>query len=106
LIFRNMLPPRYSPMSAIGLPFDSGHSRREPAVQHILQTGAAICSELLLFGDSARDIGRHVSAAITARFRQVFDPYRPELHYMRGPGPKWYEKHGLAARSGGARRVG
>lgn len=23
------------------------------------------------------------------------DPYRPELHYMRGPGPKWREKHGL-----------
>jgi len=21
-------------------------------------------------------------------------PYRPELHYMRGPGPKWREKHG------------
>jgi hypothetical protein len=21
-----------------------------------------------------------------------FDPYRPELHYMRGPGPKWREK--------------
>ena len=21
--------------------------------------------------------------------------YRPELHYMRGPGPKWREKHGL-----------
>ena len=20
-------------------------------------------------------------------------PYRPELHYMRGPGPKWYAKH-------------
>ena len=19
--------------------------------------------------------------------------YRPEAHYMRGPGPKWYEKH-------------
>jgi hypothetical protein len=19
--------------------------------------------------------------------------YRPELHYMRGPGPKWLEKH-------------
>ena len=25
------------------------------------------------------------------------DPYRPELHYMRGPGPKWREKHGPAA---------
>ena len=21
------------------------------------------------------------------------DSYRPELHYMRGPGPKWYAKH-------------
>ena len=21
------------------------------------------------------------------------DPYRTELHYMRGPGPKWYAKH-------------
>lgn len=25
----------------------------------------------------------------------LFQPYRPELHYMRGPGPKWREKHGL-----------
>ena len=23
----------------------------------------------------------------------LFDPYRPELHYMRGPGPKWHAKH-------------
>jgi hypothetical protein len=23
----------------------------------------------------------------------LFNPYRPELHYMRGPGPKWCEKH-------------
>ena len=29
---------------------------------------------------------RRLTAAIT-------DPYRPELHYMRGPGPKWREKH-------------
>lgn len=21
------------------------------------------------------------------------NPYRPEKHYMRGPGPKWREKH-------------
>ena len=25
--------------------------------------------------------------------RGLFDPYRPELHYMRGPGPKWHAKH-------------
>jgi hypothetical protein len=24
----------------------------------------------------------------------LLDTYRPELHYMRGPGPKWREKHG------------
>jgi hypothetical protein len=23
----------------------------------------------------------------------VGDHYRPELHYMRGPGPKWHAKH-------------
>jgi hypothetical protein len=26
----------------------------------------------------------------------IFDPYRPELHYMRGPGPKWHAKHNPA----------
>ena len=26
-------------------------------------------------------------------FRSMVDPYRPELHYMRGPGPKWRAKH-------------
>jgi hypothetical protein len=25
--------------------------------------------------------------------RTFSDPYRPELHYMRGPGPKWHAKH-------------
>jgi hypothetical protein len=24
---------------------------------------------------------------------KLYDSYRPELHYMRGPGPKWHEKH-------------
>jgi hypothetical protein len=27
--------------------------------------------------------------------------YRPEKHYMRGPGPKWREKAGSAALEGG-----
>jgi hypothetical protein len=27
--------------------------------------------------------------------RDAFDPYRPELHYMRGPGPKWRAKHNI-----------
>jgi hypothetical protein len=32
------------------------------------------------------EIGRSLLAALT-------DGYRPELHYMRGPGPKWRAKH-------------
>ncbi|MCP3410930.1 hypothetical protein [Bradyrhizobium sp. CCGB01] len=27
----------------------------------------------------------------------AFNPYRPELHYMRGPGPAWRAKHGIDA---------
>jgi hypothetical protein len=33
-------------------------------------------------------------------WNRLFDvarnPYRPELHYMRGPGPKWHAKHPLS----------
>ena len=29
--------------------------------------------------------------------RETFDSYRPELHYMRGPGPRWREKHAHVA---------
>jgi len=25
--------------------------------------------------------------------KDLFDAYRPEQHYMRGPGPKWHAKH-------------
>jgi hypothetical protein len=35
-------------------------------------------------------MGRNLIRALT-------DPYHPERHYMRGPGPKWREKHGLPA---------
>jgi len=35
--------------------------------------------------------------AVVTRWRKVIrrvrDHYRPELHYMRGPGPKWRAKH-------------
>ena len=27
--------------------------------------------------------------------RDAVRPYRPELYYMRGPGPAWRAKHGL-----------
>jgi hypothetical protein len=38
-------------------------------------------------------VGLAAVVEIWGRIKRVFDPYRPELHYMRGPGPKWCEKH-------------
>jgi hypothetical protein len=41
-------------------------------------------------------------AELRAFWRQflarAFDPYRPELHYMRGPGPAWRAKHAASSR--------
>lgn len=59
----------------------------------ITATGTSIRSELALIGASARSLGQRLRAAIMQRAAGVFDPYRPELHYMRGPGPRWREKH-------------
>ncbi len=40
---------------------------------------------------------RGIRAAIAKRAQAVVsglaNPYRPELHYMRGPGPKWQQRH-------------
>jgi hypothetical protein len=36
-----------------------------------------------------------LAAAWRKLIHDLFDPYRPELHYMRGPGPKWRAKHGI-----------
>jgi hypothetical protein len=30
-------------------------------------------------------------------FIRAFDPYRPELHYMRGPGPAWRAKQNASS---------
>jgi hypothetical protein len=44
---------------------------------------------------------RQRMTTILARTRTLIgilaDPYRPELYYMRGPGPKWRARHGHVA---------
>ena len=42
-------------------------------------------------------LGKDVALALRALVQ--FKAYRPELHYMRGPGPKWHAKHDLALAS-------
>jgi hypothetical protein len=38
---------------------------------------------------------RHAASALATYLGPPWDDrkYRPERHYMRGPGPKWREKH-------------
>jgi hypothetical protein len=45
---------------------------------------------------SSRPLCQHLNVIMTRWLRLIqiaSKPYRPELHYMRGPGPKWYAKH-------------
>ena len=39
----------------------------------------------------SREMAQSAWQALT---KALFDDYRPELHYMRGPGPAWHAKHG------------
>jgi len=63
---------------------------------------ATITSESL----SSRANGRDRRSSPFAEFRafwrhffaRAFHPYRPELHYMRGPGPAWHAKHVASSR--------
>ncbi len=55
---------------------------------------------------------REFAEAVSELWRAVgrtVDSYRPELHYMRGPGPKWHAKHAAGELShlhqDGAQRV-
>ena len=43
--------------------------------------------------DSCLDAIAAACAEFVLAFKAYFDPYRPERHYMRGPGPKWRAKH-------------
>lgn len=36
---------------------------------------------------------RREFAGLWRAFKAPFGSYRPECHYMRGPGPKWHAKH-------------
>jgi hypothetical protein len=61
--------------------------------------GTSIFAELAPVAASVQAMGRRLIAAIAMRLHDVLDPYRPELHYMRGPGPRWRQKHGVTVRN-------
>ena len=55
-----------------------------------------VTSDSLSGALGGRDRESGLLGEIRAFWRQflvrAFDPYRPELHYMRGPGPAWRAK--------------
>ena len=63
---------------------------------------ASITSASLSSTANSRDGASKPFAEIRSYWRQffarAFDPYRPELHYMRGPGPAWRAKHMASSR--------
>jgi hypothetical protein len=56
-----------------------------------------VLAKLAAAGGSACALALRLFAATMVRMRSMSDPYRPELHYMRGPGPRWRHKHGIRA---------
>ena len=51
---------------------------------------------LLTASNSLRQRWFLVLSGFQTLFDAASDPYRPELHYMRGPGPKWRAKNGAS----------
>lgn len=42
---------------------------------------------------SAPHLGKEMVSVFRSLVADVVSDYRPERHYMRGPGPKWRAKH-------------
>jgi hypothetical protein len=98
-IFRRLLPNSYSQTPRSGLSqrhHRMGQAMALPfAIRPIVTVGTAC--ELALIG-ATREVAHRLHAVIAPRLARLADPYRPERHYMRGPGPKWRQKHGIASR--------
>jgi hypothetical protein len=47
-----------------------------------------------------RGLAAELDDLVRTLSNRLFDSYRPELHYMRGPGPKWHAKHGVQIGAG------
>jgi hypothetical protein len=50
-------------------------------------------TELSGFARKTAESASDFASVVHNLIMDVRDSYRPELHYMRGPGPKWRAKH-------------
>jgi hypothetical protein len=66
-----------------------GKDRRTSRQERVMPTGRRAAS---IERRTAPVLSADV-ADLVRTLRALLDPYRPERHYMRGPGPKWHAKH-------------
>jgi hypothetical protein len=59
----------------------------------VMITATTTVRMLAACGRQAPGLAADIADLFRALAKALFDPYRPELHYMRGPGPKWHAKH-------------
>ena len=65
-------------------------SPRNRAVRHTFHPVSRVAAAAIRAPAARGDTG----AGLWRKFlTELFAPYRPELHYMRGPGPKWHAKN-------------
>ena len=62
--------------------------------------GATLAPAFETWPKTKRGLAAALGDFIRALSDGLFDTYRPELHYMRGPGPKWHAKHGVQIGAG------
>ena len=58
------------------------HLKRRPSIMATIQ----------FVQNQSSVVFQHVARAVAKLQHELFDSYRPEKHYMRGPGPKCREK--------------
>jgi hypothetical protein len=73
------------------------HQRVDAATDQARMDAVMIRATTAVFRRAARRSGPwaagDIGELLRSLARALFDPYRPELHYMRGPGPKWHAKY-------------
>jgi hypothetical protein len=57
---------------------------------------AAITATVQFLSSGAARPAGGLLAAFRHLAHDLMNPYHPERHYMRGPGPAWRRKHGAA----------
>jgi hypothetical protein len=87
----------HAPLTAIGSQLRADYrpmSARCDRVINASRAAVAVSRSSKPTADVVCSAGRLAAVTeIWRRFKKdMFDPYRPELHYMRGPGPKSRER--------------